>query len=478
MRGRRARASADAWTRSCRARPRRRRRCAGAGCRRGSCCTVLESVGSEVTGIVGGRRIRGDHGSARGSATCQLPIAQDDRGCPHIGARALVARHRPDGRGLRQAHRRVVNSFVEFVPGTCTCAERRAAGGRCDPRGRRRTTRVQHHRPSWTTGCDGPRRHAVTAALARPDAGHIEYMVNAMRRRHGLHLELRKDHHGMLMAALTPRIPACSSSGGAMRAAMVTWAGETASRSTPWRPSWWRSTRSHGRAEARGRRSACPTCGSCAGMFTANSMNCLTEALGLALPGNGTVVATHADRRSLFLEAGRRVMELTRRWITSRATRAAKPRGIATYRGLRERPCASTWPWAARPTPCCTARRGPLGASAVQHAGHRPQLALDAALVRRVALGATPMHIEDVHRGGRRDGHPRRARSRRGSCIARPGPCSRRARRRAGALGRRAPPEAATAKLYRAAAGRCAHHRAVLAVAPSTRGSTPTARAA
>ena len=51
-------------------------------------------------------------------------------------------------------------------------------------------------------------------------------------------------------------------------------------------------------------RSACPTCGSCSGMFTANSMNCLTEALGLALPGNGTVLATHADRRELFLEAG------------------------------------------------------------------------------------------------------------------------------------------------------------------------------
>ena len=52
-------------------------------------------------------------------------------------------------------------------------------------------------------------------------------------------------------------------------------------------------------------RSACPTCGSCSGMFTANSMNCLIEALGLALPGNGTLLATHADRKRLFLEAGR-----------------------------------------------------------------------------------------------------------------------------------------------------------------------------
>ncbi|MDE0606134.1 MAG: dihydroxy-acid dehydratase [Acidimicrobiaceae bacterium] len=60
-------------------------------------------------------------------------------------------------------------------------------------------------------------------------------------------------------------------------------------------------------------RSACPTCGSCSGMFTANSMNCLTEALGLALPGNGTVLATHADRRQLFLEAGRRIVDMAKR---------------------------------------------------------------------------------------------------------------------------------------------------------------------
>ena len=61
-------------------------------------------------------------------------------------------------------------------------------------------------------------------------------------------------------------------------------------------------------------RSACPTCGSCSGMFTANSMNCLTEALGLSLPGNGTVVATHADREELFKRAGRRIVELARQY--------------------------------------------------------------------------------------------------------------------------------------------------------------------
>ena len=61
-------------------------------------------------------------------------------------------------------------------------------------------------------------------------------------------------------------------------------------------------------------RSACPTCGSCSGMFTANSMNCLTEALGLSLPGNGSVLATHADRKNLFLAAGRLIVQLARRY--------------------------------------------------------------------------------------------------------------------------------------------------------------------
>jgi dihydroxy-acid dehydratase len=77
-------------------------------------------------------------------------------------------------------------------------------------------------------------------------------------------------------------------------------------------------------------RSACPTCGSCSGMFTANSMNCLTEALGLSLPGNGSLLATHADRRELFLEAGRRIVALTRRYY-EQGDESALPRGIATF---------------------------------------------------------------------------------------------------------------------------------------------------
>ncbi|NMM36391.1 MAG: dihydroxy-acid dehydratase [Glaciimonas sp.] len=76
-------------------------------------------------------------------------------------------------------------------------------------------------------------------------------------------------------------------------------------------------------------RSACPTCGSCSGMFTANSMNCLTEALGLSLPGNGTILATHADRKELFLRAGRVIVELAKRYY-EQDDETALPRSIAT----------------------------------------------------------------------------------------------------------------------------------------------------
>ncbi|RZT08869.1 dihydroxy-acid dehydratase [Duganella sp. CF402] len=76
-------------------------------------------------------------------------------------------------------------------------------------------------------------------------------------------------------------------------------------------------------------RSACPTCGSCSGMFTANSMNCLTEALGLSLPGNGTIVATHSDREQLFLRAGRLIVELAKRHY-EQDDYSILPRSIAT----------------------------------------------------------------------------------------------------------------------------------------------------
>ena len=134
---------------------------------------------------------------------------------------------------------------------------------------------------------------------------------------------------GMLMAALRLNIPAVFVSGGPMEAGKVVRGG--ISRSVDLIDAMVVAADSTATDEevAVIERSACPTCGSCSGMFTANSMNCLIEALGLGLPGNGTVLATHADRRELFLEAGRTIVDLAQRWY-EQDDASVLPRNIAT----------------------------------------------------------------------------------------------------------------------------------------------------
>jgi len=130
---------------------------------------------------------------------------------------------------------------------------------------------------------------------------------------------------GMLMAAMRLNIPAIFVSGGPMEAG--TWNARRVDFIDAILQAG--DTQVSDEEVLHVERAACPSCGSCAGMFTANSMNCLVEALGLALPGNGSLLATHADRQALFLEAGRRIVELTRR-AYEKDDLLALPRGIAT----------------------------------------------------------------------------------------------------------------------------------------------------
>jgi dihydroxy-acid dehydratase len=136
---------------------------------------------------------------------------------------------------------------------------------------------------------------------------------------------------GMLNAAMRLNIPTVFVSGGPMEAGKAVVVGGVAQAPTDLITAISASASSavdeDGLAEVE--RSACPTCGSCSGMFTANSMNCLTEALGLSLPGNGSTLATHSARRELFLEAGRTVMALCERWYGNDDA-SALPRNIAT----------------------------------------------------------------------------------------------------------------------------------------------------
>ena len=134
---------------------------------------------------------------------------------------------------------------------------------------------------------------------------------------------------GMLMAAMRLNIPAIFVSGGPMEAGKVNLHGKTVALDLVDAIIAAADDTFSDADVATIERSACPTCGSCSGMFTANSMNCLTEALGLALPGNGTVLATHTDRRELFLEAGRRIVGLAKRWYEGNDD-SVLPRRIAS----------------------------------------------------------------------------------------------------------------------------------------------------
>ena len=165
-------------------------------------------------------------------------------------------------------------------------------------------------------------------------ADAVEYMVNAHCADALVCISnCDKITPGMLMAALRLNIPTVFVSGGPMEAGKVTLQG--VKKSVDLIDAMIAAADSNVAEEDLEviERSSCPTCGSCSGMFTANSMNCLVEALGLGLPGNGTIVATHADRRELFLEAGRTVVRLAKRYY-EQDDASVLPRNIATFQAF------------------------------------------------------------------------------------------------------------------------------------------------
>ncbi len=167
-------------------------------------------------------------------------------------------------------------------------------------------------------------------------ADSVEYMVNAHCADALVCISnCDKITPGMLNAALRLNIPTVFVSGGPMEAGKVVWNSKTIKLDlVDAMVQAADASRSDEEVEAT-ERSACPTCGSCSGMFTANSMNCLTEALGLSLPGNGSLLATHADRKELFLRAGRLVVDLAKRYYEKDDT-TVLPRGIATFEAFEK----------------------------------------------------------------------------------------------------------------------------------------------
>jgi dihydroxy-acid dehydratase len=161
-------------------------------------------------------------------------------------------------------------------------------------------------------------------------ADSVEYMVNAHCADALVCISnCDKITPGMLNAALRLNIPTVFVSGGPMEAGKVVWESKTIKLDLVDAMVSAADAKFSDAKVDQLERSACPTCGSCSGMFTANSMNCLTEALGLSLPGNGSLLATHADRRNLFLAAGRLIVKNARRYYDDGDTRVL-PRAIAS----------------------------------------------------------------------------------------------------------------------------------------------------
>jgi len=230
-------------------------------------------------------------------------------------------------------------------------------------------------------------------------ADSVEYMVNAHCADAMVCISnCDKITPGMLMAAMRLNIPVIFVSGGPMEAgktklsdqiikldlvdAMIQGADPTVSDEQ----------------SKQVERSACPTCGSCSGMFTANSMNCLAEALGLALPGNGSMLATHADREQLFLKAGKQIVELTKRYY-EQDDETALPRNIANKDALHNAMCLDIAMGGSTNTILhllAIAQEGEIDYTMAD----MDKLSRIVPQLCKVAPSTPDYHMEDVHRAG------------------------------------------------------------------------------
>ncbi|WP_395664896.1 dihydroxy-acid dehydratase [Methylocella sp.] len=292
----------------------------------------------------------------------------------------------------------VANSFTQFVPGhvhlkdlgQLVAREIEAAGGVAKEFN---TIAVDD---GIAMGHDGmlyslPSREII--------ADSVEYMVNAHCADALVCISnCDKITPGMLMAALRLNIPAVFVSGGPMEAGKVVLAGKE--KALDLVDAMVAAADDHvSDADVKAiERSACPTCGSCSGMFTANSMNCLTEALGLSLPGNGTTLATHSDRRRLFVEAGHLIVDLARRHY-EQDDETVLPRSVASFKAFEN---AMTLDIAMGGSTNTV-----LHLLAAAHEGgidftmaDIDRLSRRVPVLCKVAPAVADVHVEDVHRAG------------------------------------------------------------------------------
>ncbi|WP_022868201.1 dihydroxy-acid dehydratase [Schaalia vaccimaxillae] len=334
----------------------------------------------------------------------QLRSATSTQGRNMAGARALW---RATGMGDNDFGKpiiAVVNSFTEFVPGHVHLRDvgKLVADAIVEAGGVAKEMNTIAVDDGIAMGHSGmlyslPSREVI--------ADSVEYMVNAHCADAMVCISnCDKITPGMLIAAMRLNIPAVFVSGGPMEA------GKNIDISAIVGP----ATTGHGNlitvmnATANDdvsdetllaiERLACPTCGSCSGMFTANSMNCLTEALGLSLPGNGSTLATHSDRRNLFVQAGHTIVDLCRRYYEDEDDSVA-PRGIATKDAF--------WNAMTLDMAMGGSSNTVLHLLAVAHEGgvdfdleDIAELGRTVPCLSKVAPNHNDYHMEDVHRAG------------------------------------------------------------------------------
>ncbi|WP_226628070.1 dihydroxy-acid dehydratase [Alloyangia pacifica] len=292
----------------------------------------------------------------------------------------------------------IVNSFTQFVPGhvhlkdlgQMVAREVEKAGGVAKEFN---TIAVDD---GIAMGHDGmlyslPSREII--------ADSVEYMVNAHCADAMVCISnCDKITPGMLMAAMRLNIPVVFVSGGPMEAGKVNWEGtekalDLVDAMVAAADDKYTDAQVQAIEEA-----ACPTCGSCSGMFTANSMNCLTEALGLSLPGNGSTLATHSDRQRLFVEAGHLIVDLAKRYY-EQDDATVLPRSIATVKAFEN---AMTLDIAMGGSTNTV-----LHLLAAANEGEVPfemadidRLSRHVPVLCKVAPAKDDVHMEDVHRAG------------------------------------------------------------------------------
>ncbi|MBU0915612.1 dihydroxy-acid dehydratase [Aquabacterium parvum] len=230
-------------------------------------------------------------------------------------------------------------------------------------------------------------------------ADSVEYMVNAHTADALVCISnCDKITPGMLMAALRLNIPVVFVSGGPMEAGKAKIEGKVIALDLVDAMVKAADKNCSDEEVAMVERSACPTCGSCSGMFTANSMNCLTEALGLSLPGNGTIVATHADREKLFRKAGRTIVDLARRHY-EQDDFSVLPRNIANFKAFENAVALDVAMGGSTNTVLhllAAAREAEVPFTMADI----DRMSRKVPCLSKVAPAVPDVHIEDVHRAG------------------------------------------------------------------------------